>query len=233
MAVIEDGILKNMKQQFCPYCGTAATRTNYCANCGGQLQQDAPLAGRAATSQVSFNYPVTERHSDIISDDAANGESVVTFRHLHPNAVWLFFFQYFGKTSILLVLFAMTAMLEPLFSAALIIGYFVSLFVAAELNYNNYKFEVSARAFRKEYGVFHKYSVNIAFDQIQNINMRRSVLDQMLGLAHLELETAGTGGDVKKNIGGLFTSSEGYIPGISPEEARDVKALMLARINEK
>lgn len=91
---------------------------------------------------------------------------------------------------------------------------------------------MSAHVFRKEYGVLRKYSVNIAFDQIQNINMRRSVLDQMLSLAHLELETAETGGGVKKNIGGLFTSLESCTPGISPEEASDVKALILARIHQ-
>lgn len=225
-------------KNFCPNCGVAQLPgASFCHGCGRALQA-AAVASQAPDTGIpnptpQFKYPIAKRHSEIITTDDTNGEPVVKFRNLHPSAVWLFFFQFLGKSSILLLLFVLTAVFEPLLAILFTSLYFIVLYIIARLNYNNFEFEVSTMAFHKIYGVFHKYSVNIAFDQIQNINMRRSILDQMLGLAHLEIETAGTGGGVHKSIGGLITSSEGYIPGITPDEANDVKALMFARIHDK
>jgi membrane protein YdbS with pleckstrin-like domain len=224
---------------YCPNCGEALDQdVNFCPSCGQSLQEvteniPSPQNSVPTAQLPQFKYAIGKQHSEIITTDDTNGEPVVKFRNLHPNATWLFFFQFMGKTAILLLLFFITAIFDPLLAILFIILYFVVLYVAARINYTNFEFEVSPVAFRKAYGVFHKYTVNIAFDQIQNINMRRSILDQMLGLAHLEIETAGTGGEVKKNVSGLITTSEGYIPGITPEEAADVQALMFARIHIK
>ncbi len=233
-----------MAINYCTNCGSSITlNANFCSSCGQAVAQTAtPQAataenlGKAAIEQAAkklptFAYPETERHSDIVTSDETNGELVVKFRNLHPTAVWLFFMQYVAKTSIILLLFCLTILIEPFITAGLVIGYFCMLYLTAKLNYNNYQFEVTQMAFRKEYGIFHKYSVNIPFEQVQNVNVRRSVIDQMLGLAHLEIETAGTGGGVEKNVGGLNTRSEGYIPGITPNEAKDIKTLMMHRIS--
>lgn len=223
-----------MTANFCSQCGASTADVNFCPNCGRQvatLPEPTAAPSHSAESLPQFDYPEHERHSKIITSHATNGEPIVEFRKLHPNSIWLFVLQYLMRTSILLLLFALTIVVEPLLTLVLVSGYCITVYVTALLNYHHYKFEVSTRAFRKEHGIFHKYTVNIAFDQIQNINMRRSVLDQLLGLAHLEIETAGTGGKVKRQVAALFTFSEGYIPGITVAEARDVKALMLARIH--
>lgn len=205
-----------------------------------QPQQNSHQQNAAHSTQTShYNAPSSfaesfknkSHHSDVITLDSSNGEPVVKTRKLHPNTVWLFFLQYLAKSAVLLLLFSIVVFIEPLWAAALIVPYLLGLYIAAVINYNNFEFEVSAVSFRKTYGVFHKYSVNIAFDQIQNINMRRSVIDQILGLAHLEIETAGSDGNVKRYVSGLMTTSEGYIPGITTNEAKDIKALMLARVN--
>ena len=130
----------------------------------------------------------------------------------------------------MLVVFGLGALAEPWLALGATLLYFFALYLLALINYKNYEFEVSAVAFNKVYGIFHKYSVNISYEQIENINKRRSIIDQILGLAHLEIETAGTGGEVTKEVAGLRTISEGYIPGITPEEADDVMELILARI---
>lgn len=236
-----------MAKNFCTDCGHRLKKSaNFCPNCGNQILHQDKLTDRPAKNPNSANHqPLTRqtdsrkfardsnaRHSQIITTDNENGEPIVTVRNLHPNAIWLFFFQYLGKSMILLLLFVITAVFQPLLSILVIIIYFLILFLIAKINFKNYEFEISPYAFRKIYGVFHKYTVNIAFDQIQNINMRRSVIDQILGLAHLEIETAGTGGRVKTSIGGLLTRAEGYIPGITPDEAKDIKQLMLARIQQ-
>lgn len=221
-----------VSKNYCDNCGQKLEPDDkFCENCGLQLDESASHHHRPKKSASAlFNYPKGKRRSEIIVDDKVSGEPVVLFRNLHPNAVWLFFFEYLGKSSILLVLFLLTVLIEPLITVLIVTVYFIILILIAETNYKNFEFEISEMAFRIQYGVFHKYSVNIAFDQIQNINIRRSVIDQILGLSHIEIETAGTGGGVQKNIGGLKTYSEGYIPGVSPEEAADVKVLMLARM---
>ncbi len=221
-----------MAANFCPKCGTSVDGMNFCPKCGHQVGAALPPAPQVLNAEPSFIYPENERHSDIITANTKNGEPVVEFRRLHPNAIWLFVLQYLKTTGILLILFAITIFVEPILTAVLVTCYFVALYSIALLSYNHYRFEVSTSAFRKEHGIFHKYTVSIAFDQIQNINMRRTIIDQMMGLAHLEIETAGTGGFKKMGVASLFTYAEGYIPGITVEEAHDIKALMLARIQE-
>jgi len=232
-----------MTRNFCANCGLQLSgNENFCASCGHQIGATTPQTSHGHHAKQPnnhvqdlvkrFEYSDNERHSEIVTVDDANGEPVVKFRNLHPNAIWLFSFQYLGKTAILPLLFLMSFYFEPILAAVALLVYMLAIFFVATLTYKNYEFEVSAVSFRKVYGIFHKYTVNIAFDQIQNINKRRSLIDQMLGLTHLEIETAGTGGTVKRSIAGLPTVSEGYIPGITPQEAEDVMQLMLARIQK-
>lgn len=223
-----------MKNNFCSNCGAKITvQGKYCTTCGFDLESKLQTAKPIEfVNRKKFHYPEHGRHSEIITVDDENGEPVVKFRNLHPNAIFLFFFEYLGRTSILIILLIIATIAEPILGGIISVGFLLFTYLAAVINYQNFEFEVTPNAFRKSYGVLHKYTVNIAFDQIQNINMRRSIVDQMLGIAHLEIETAGTGGVIKRNVGGLMTTAEGYIPGITVAEAKDVKALMLARIHE-
>lgn len=161
---------------------------------------------------------------------------MIEFRDLHPNATWLFFFSFLGKTFILVVLFGATAFVEPIVAAIMSVSYLIVLFLIARMLYKNYQFEITENAFHKVHGVFHKRNVSIPFEQIQNVNIRRSVIDQMLGLAHVDIETAGESGSSnghgRPTIGGLYSPAEGYIPGISPGEAKDIRNLVLARMQQ-
>lgn len=249
-----------MEKNFCANCGAALSPGHkYCSSCGRPVDTSAAPAhpqaaahsqpqpaasphnpglshanpaqtaeARAALERIK--HPTAKRHSEIITTDDTNGEQVVKVRSLHPNAVWLFFLQYLGKSSIILLLFVVAAVVEPVLSVLFVMVYFLAVYGVSRLTFKNYEFEISPIAFKKVHGILHKYTVNIAFNQIQNINIRRSMIDQILGLAHLEIETSGTGGVVEKNVGGLPTVSEGYIPGITPQEADDIMQLMLSRV---
>lgn len=232
-----------MTKKFCSECGAKlAEKSKFCSSCGKQLiadYKDPRKAEHEAIQHLSqpespgerkLRYIKRHRKSDVITTDDENGEPIVKFRNLHPNAIWLFFFQYLGKTAILMLLFGLGLFLEPYISLSFMAVYLVGLFIAAAINYRNYEFEVTPLALHITYGVVHKYSVSVSFEQIQNINKRRTLIDRLLGLAHLEIDTAGTGGEVVKNVGGLMSASEGYIPGVTPDEADDILQLVLARI---
>lgn len=234
-----------MAQNYCSKCGTnLAANANFCAACGqqvGQTQQVPPRhpAGNQqqqsaqAAPTPSFHYANNKGHSNIVTHQEKPEEQdapTVEFQDLHPNARWLFFLSYAGSSSIILLLLAIGVMLMPLIFAVLFVVYFIALFVVANISYSNFKFEVSPHSFRKEYGVIHKRSASIPFDQIQNVNIKRNLIDRVFGLAHLEIETAGrSGGEKRGIIGGVKTNVEGYIPGIAPDEAQDLKDLMLTR----
>lgn len=236
-----------MARKFCSQCGAQLDEgARFCGRCGTPLTAHSLPQTEAhgpanttpghhntpapASSAPPFNYPKNETHSEIIKR-SANGVSTVEFRNLHPNATWLFFFAFLGKTFILIPLFVITAFVEPLIAIIMSVSYLIILLLIARLLYRNYLFEITPYAFRKEHGAFHKRTVSIPFEQIQNINVRRSILDQLLGLAHVEIETAGDSGVIKRGtIGGLYSPAEGYIPGITPNEARDLKELLLSRM---
>src|SRR3989344_3819696 len=64
-------------------------------------------------------------------------------------------------------------------------------FISAKLTYHFYKYELREDGFRKEYGIIWKKYVTIPYDRIQNVDIYRGILDRMLGLSDLNIQTAG------------------------------------------
>jgi membrane protein YdbS with pleckstrin-like domain len=92
----------------------------------------------------------------------------------------------------------------------------------AELTYSNYKYEITVDTVKIELGVIGKKFVSIPYDRIQNVDIYRGVLERLLGLSDLHVQTAGISG---------YALTEGHIPGIDPalaEELRD-KLIQLAK----
>lgn len=231
----------NSKHKYCTQCGASLLQNaKFCAKCGTQVIKKvekidvSQQLGSFAISPPTFEYKDNNPHSNIIKHTVTNkktgkSEETVEFKDLHPSAVWLFFLAYIKNTAILAVLLLGVIFLEPLLALGLL-AYLFILFIVAKIAYNNYKFKVTPTSFRKEFGIVHKQTVSVPFERIQNVNIRRSLLDRMLGLSHIEMETAGTGGNVAKDIiGGTSSTSEGYIPGVDPTEAVDLKDLILLR----
>ena len=124
-----------VSKNYCDNCGQKLEPDDkFCENCGLQLDESASHHHRPKKSASAlFNYPKGKRRSEIIVDDKVSGEPVVLFRNLHPNAVWLFFFEYLGKSSILLVLFLLTVLIEPLITVLIVTVYFIILILNVKM----------------------------------------------------------------------------------------------------
>ncbi len=63
--------------------------------------------------------------------------------------------------------------------------------VWVELNYQNYTYEFGKKRIRISKGVFNRERVIIPYTKIQNLYVMRSVLERVLGIATVKIETAG------------------------------------------
>ncbi|MEX0748694.1 MAG: PH domain-containing protein [Candidatus Saccharimonadales bacterium] len=216
--------------KYCGNCGQSITTdSNFCTSCGHKIS----AAVDGAPTRAVFDYTDQGRHSRIVKHTPNSGslvqDATIEFGDLHPNAIWLFFIYYIGHSVFLLPLILIGAFFEP-WLVVLLGVYLVVHYVAARITYKNYRFEITPVAFTKEYGIIHKQAATIPLEQIENVNISRNLIDRMLGLSHIEIETAGTGGAKSRMIlGGTTSASEGYIPGVAAAEADDLRDLMLAR----
>lgn len=98
----------------------------------------------------------------------------------------------------------------PAITLAIII-LFIALPIYAYLHmeYKSFTYELTDTEVVIREGLFTRKTVVIPYMRIQNINTRRTVLERLIGLASLQIETAGA------NPG----ASEGILPGISNKEA--------------
>lgn len=209
--------------KFCPNCGAKRIKNGkFCTNCGYQLSSSKNLQ----TVAVEKSEAETE---------------MLKFDDLHPNARWLFLFSYMKNTLVLLLLLLVSAMASlfsgDTFLSLVVFGglgvYIIGHLAAAQIAYKHYSFQVTDVAFRKQFGILHIHTASIPFERIQNVNVRRTLLDRIIGLSHVDIETAGTGGQKKSPIiGGKKSSAEGHIPGISPDEAEKVRSLIMKRARD-
>lgn len=79
----------------------------------------------------------------------------------------------------------------------------------AWLQFSNYRYELTGEAFKKEMGVIAKKYVSIPYEQVQNVDVNRSLLHRVLGLSEVQIQTAGMSGDE------IVPAAEGVLPGVS------------------
>jgi membrane protein YdbS with pleckstrin-like domain len=159
-------------------------------------------------------------------------------QQLDPRAVWMFFVNFAASWLFLAVILVMiwgSIMLShPADDASgmmWVAGFFivpmilvlVSLvfcWIWARLSYHFYRYELREDGFRKELGVIVKQYTTIAYDRIQNVDIRRGVVDRILGLSSLNIQTAGSFG------------SEGVLPGLSHEVAEQLRDELIKRARQ-
>ena len=86
-----------------------------------------------------------------------------------------------------------------------------------------YKYETTDVSFEKEYGVIAKNHVSIPYHHIQNVDIKRGILERILGISSVEIQTAGS------EVGG----AEGVLPGISKRKAKQLQDELLERADKK
>lgn len=113
--------------------------------------------------------------------------------------------QYLGQIELLLS--TLIWVIVPL-----LLGFFVIWVI---LSYNSYRYELTDKEFRKEFGIIRKRYVSIPYDQIQNVDIHRGITDRLLGLSELHIQTAGQSDSIN--------AAEGILPGLSKEEAEAIR----------
>ncbi len=86
---------------------------------------------------------------------------------------------------------------------AIIIAYAIWL----ELHYKEYTYEFYEDKLRIKRGIINKEMINIPYDKIQNVNIKKDIIERLFGLATIRIETAGTNpGEAE----GIFEGIENY-----------------------
>jgi uncharacterized membrane protein YdbT with pleckstrin-like domain len=107
-----------------------------------------------------------------------------------------------------------------------IIGIISSIY--ARLLLKSYHYELLENGFRQEWGVFEIESVTIPYNRIQSVDIKRSIMQRLLGIASVIIHTAGVG--VIKTKGGLSSFSiYGVVPGIALDDAQQLRDELIKR----
>ena len=167
------------------------------------------------------------------------------YQTLGKKVFWLFFLQISPAAFILLlisiVLFILSFQPLPIdtpmgniqeyaMATALItfvismLIFFISLTVAW-LNYKNYVFTLTEDSFKIKRGFLSKTENAIPYHQIQNANIERSIIFQMLGLSRLIILTAGHEDEKSKG----HDEAEGVIPAVDQKLAEWLQTELLRR----
>jgi uncharacterized membrane protein YdbT with pleckstrin-like domain len=209
--------------------------SRFCRYCGAPQHGEAATAYRAQAPTID---QLTQNESqDTHTTILATEKKTIKRQNLCKRAVWSFFIGYLFKTAIIPFLLIGATVLE-LISGGVLFGpalfllatliYFISLLLVANAVYTSFYFEINDRAFRKEYGIIHKHDTTIPFEQIQNVNITRNLSDRFLGLARIDIETAGSSSIVRKEIAGAsFSKAEGHLPGITLKQAKQIHDILL------
>lgn len=82
-----------------------------------------------------------------------------------------------------------------------------------------FRYEIAPDEFKKEYGVISKSYTSIPYQRIQNVDIKRSLLQRILGISTLKIQTAGS----------ELRRSEGFVPGIDKQVAEEVREEILSK----
>lgn len=159
-------------------------------------------------------------------------------KQLHPNAVIAF---YLSSAIALLFFFGFMDFIIaiPLLAAAIEEGFFDAIFILltiivvtilasltlpyplALLSYQNYRYQLQDDQIVIERGIIWKRHVSIPYSRVQNLDIIRGPIARWLGLADIQIQTAGISGALLV---------EGRLPAISPQEAENVRNEILTKI---
>jgi putative membrane protein len=109
---------------------------------------------------------------------------------------------------------------------ALFVAAFLITFLVAWLIYTNYKFCLGDDSLKIKKGILNKEEVAIPYRQIQDVDIRRDISFQMLGLSRIVILTAGHDDEKPGN-----DESEGELPALDKDLAEWMQAELLKRAN--
>ena len=174
-----------------------------------------------------------------------NASETPVYQTLGKKVFWLFFLQT-SPAAFIVLLISIVAFIfsfQP-FLASTMFGnlqndtvtaslalFIISLIIfiislgLAWINYMNYTFLMAEDSFKIKRGVFAKTENAIPYRQIQNVDIERSIMFQMLGLSRLIILTAGHEDEKNRNS----DEAEGVIPAIDNKLAGWMQTELLKR----
>jgi len=165
----------------------------------------------------------------------------MTIKILHPGAKWSFRIRgYFSGLFLLIfltgiIVFPMSANsdLNWTLITLIFLSYLVAIILFVEifsrLSYNNWKYEFTEDTLKIEKGIIWKKYTSIPYERVQNVDLHRGVIARMLGFSVVNVQTAGA----SFVQGGRDAISEGFIPGVSKEEAEKIRDFLTKKISGK
>ena len=166
-----------------------------------------------------------------------------SYEHLGITAFWIFMLQMMSPA----LIFLLIAFLFPQLSATMppellryaepfgrfffLIGLAALLIggVIGYLRYITYIFCLADHALLIEQGILNKERVSIPYRQVQNINLRRSIIDRLLGVSHLIILTAGH--EDSRDPGDPNYEAEGHLPLLDKHRAEQIQAELVKHTN--
>lgn len=111
---------------------------------------------------------------------------------------------------------------------AMLAAYAVFCYFLAYLTHRFWKYELTEHSLKIEKGIIWKKYISIPYDRVQNVDIYRGLIDRILGLSDLHVQTAGYSGSFsghrKRGI-----ASEGRLPGLAPEIAEQLRDRLIKR----
>jgi uncharacterized membrane protein YdbT with pleckstrin-like domain len=168
------------------------------------------------------------------------------YHTLGKKTFWLFLIDRVNGSVIFLlmavVLFAVTGQpfliskmygdFSPYVTAAaeICLGLFIFFFgitlLVTWLVYKNYKYCLAENSLKIKRGIINKEEIAIPYRQIQDVNIKRDLYFQMMGLSRILILTAGQDDETSKD-----GESEGILPALDKDLAEWFQAQLLERAN--
>lgn len=171
-----------------------------------------------------------------------SGLSNDTYYNMGPKTFWFFFSKKSITGFVFLVIALILSMVRANFTSdpgtasfvrifgwisfVIAISGFLVAFISSKLSYKNTGFTLSPDALLLRRGVFTKEEYAIPYRQIQNIEIERTLGDQMLGISKLIILTAGLETELESQ-----DAPEGIVPAIDKDVAHSLQRELLKRAN--
>ncbi len=158
---------------------------------------------------------------------------------LDPKARWLFFYSYlisFFFFILIIQVWGIPLSYESgyfgtyLFYLFVFIVFFIFwALIWSKLVYDCYSYELVKEGFVVRRGVIVKHISTIPYTRIQNIDLRRGVLERIFGLTSVMVQTAGFSA-MTTSYSRWSYFAEGYIPGLSQKSAEKLRSLLFKEV---
>lgn len=212
-----------MAKIYCSNCGELVNdNSNFCKFCGVAQKGQESAAFRVNQPPVNPNN-IAEQPTQKV--DLVTNFEALNRQYLGTMAIVFFFLQYIRYSGLIVILLMVGAIFEWIYFVPFIVIYFIFLLILSNLKYENYRYSLTDSVLIIDYGIITKKQVSIPYVQIENVNIKRSILDLILGLAQISIETAGGEEVTVKGSSKYF--SEGDIPAISLSTAKKLHDILL------